>query len=115
MGREQVALVSEMGASITETNTNKLATQLRDRSNELDGREKLLNEKELILAKEKEEVDNRVRNILISTISLALITLFITNSYIYRRDKTRLRAVIKHFGHFPLRSPRQNYQIDLHK
>lgn len=114
IGQNQVALVSEMGATIKETPTNKLAAQLRERNDELNEREKILNERELALAKERDAVNNRVRNILVTTISLAVLTLFITNSYIYRRDKTRLRAVIKHFGNFPLHTPKQNYQVDLH-
>lgn len=114
LASDQVAFVSEVGANVVETPTNKLAAQLRDKTIELDLREKALNEKELLLQKEREAVAARTRNILLSTISLSFISLLIINLYIYRRDKKAVN-IGKNFGYSLLHTGNRNYRVDLHK
>lgn len=112
LGNSQVAVVSEFGAAVTETPTNKLALDLRNKSNELNLQEKSLQEREALLAKERESMESNTRNILLATLVLSLLTLLIMNGYVYKRDKSS--SVEKSYNHTLIHIPRKSYSVDLH-
>lgn len=114
---EQVASVSKIGATITETPTNKLASNLRDYSKELTAKEKTLNEREIALRNEEERVKNATRNIIVGSISLSLISLFAINAYLYRRNKKQLEVNTfnpKYTSHLDYLA-KGNYRINIPK
>ncbi len=115
LSRSQVALVTEFGASVTETPTNKLAAALRDKSIELDLREKALVEREMILEKERDSMQAKTRNILLTTLALSLFTLLIVNGYIYKRDKSRSQNMYQDYARSGVQIPKKSYSINLHE
>lgn len=117
IGSEQVALVSQMGASISETQTNKLAAQLRDRANELNAREMALNVREATLREEQDNMAHHTRNVLAGTIGFSLIALLIVNVYIRKRAHDHLHdtAFVRNYTHSSVHTPRQSFSVDLHR
>lgn len=112
---DQVATVSQIGASISETPTNKLAYELREYSKELSAKEKALKQRELELEIEAERVKNYTRNLLIGVISLSLITLIFTNIYMYYRSKKQFSSSVisKEFQYSKTYIPRMKYQVNI--
>jgi hypothetical protein len=92
--KEQVAAVSNVGATISETPTNKLAMELREYGNELTAKELSLKEREIALIEESERVKNYTRNVIIGIMSLSLITLLLTNLYLHWRNKKHTSSII---------------------
>lgn len=113
--KDQVATVSHVGASISETPTNKLAYELREYSKELSAKEIALKQRELELDIEAERVRNYTRNVLIGVISMSLVTLIITNIYMYHRSKKQFQPGSNNnkFEYSKIYIPRMKYKINI--